>query len=208
MIYTQQDVQDNLGLVYMTARKMRYLCDRGLLDFEDLISEGTLGLIHALDRFDPDRGLRFSSYAVKCIWGFILRGHRNLYREFWKAQNSCYDVPTFTISIFRKDLTKDEKIRYVAGLDDHGVNAEDIIGNANLSMIAKRLLAVSMTERERKIVVERFGLDGKGKRTLEEIGRELGLSRERVRRLQARVLKRAQEVFLPQIREIREEMDA
>lgn len=208
MNYTQQDIENNMGLVYMTARKMGHLCDRGLLDFEDLISEGTLGLIHALDRFDPDRGFRFSSFAVKCIWGFMLRGHRNLYMEHWKAQNSRYDVPAFTISIFRKGLTKDEEIKYVAGLDDHGGNAAAIEENANLSVIAKHLLSVVLDDRERKIIVERYDLDGQGERTLQEIGDELGISRERVRQIQARVLKRAKEVLLPQIREIREEMAA
>lgn len=201
MNYTQQDIEDNMGLVFMVARRMTRLCEQGFMDFEDLISEGVLGLIHALDRFDPGRGLRFSSYAAKCIWGSILQGHRNLSTEHRKAQNSRQDVPSYTVSIFRRGLSEDEEIEYVAGLDDRGENAVSIEANANFSVIAKRLLSATIESREHKIIVERFGLDGRGERTLREIANELDLSQERVRQIQARVLKRAQKALLSQIQE-------
>lgn len=204
MKYTQADIEKNMGLVYMTARRMRHLV-KGIVDYDDLIGEGTLGLIHALDRFDPDRGFRFSSFAVKCIWGFMLRGHRNLFQEFWKAHNSRYDVPAYTVSIFRKGIgTDDKELDYIMGLDDHGVNAKTTFEVSNFSVVVAKLLSVCRDGRDRWIIVQRFGLDGNGERTLEEIGQELNLSRERVRQLEAKVLARAREILLPEFQAMQE----
>ena len=78
MKYTEEDITNNMGLVFHIAKRMRRLENSGAMEFRDLISEGVLGLIHALDRFDESKGFKFSPYACKCISGYMLRGHRKL----------------------------------------------------------------------------------------------------------------------------------
>jgi RNA polymerase sigma factor (sigma-70 family) len=201
----QADIESNMGLVYMMAKRMKHLTHRGTLEFDDLISEGTLGLIHALERFDSSRGFRFSPFAVKCIWGFMLRGHRNLHKEVWKAHDSWYDVPSVTVSIYRKGVgTGDAELDLIMGLDDHGVNAKAIFEDTHLMLVVSKLLAVADSNRERQIIIQRFDLDGRGERTLQEIGNDLGITRERVRQIEAKILRRAREVLLPEFRKMQE----
>ena len=94
MEYTKDDITNNMGLVYMVAKRMRRLETSGVMEFRDLVSEGVLGLIHALDRFDESKGIKFSCYACRCISGYMFKGHRNLHLEQWKAKASRYDVPS------------------------------------------------------------------------------------------------------------------
>ncbi len=125
MDYTQQDVEDNMGLVHFVAQSLSHKLQDNLIGYEDLVSDGTLGLIHALKRFDPDRGFKFSSYAYKCIWGCILKGNRDFYQERWKTRRPLIGNPegtrAYTFSIHGKTG---------GGLD--GLTWEEVIGEKDV----------------------------------------------------------------------------
>lgn len=86
MEYTEQDVTDHMGLVYKIAHSLRPEYTNSLLDFDDLVSEGTLGLIRALQTFDPDHGAKFSTWAWRRIQGSIQDAHRKLHRDHRRAK--------------------------------------------------------------------------------------------------------------------------
>ncbi len=88
MEYTQQDVTDHMGLVYKLAHRLRpqYAGASSLMDFDDLVSEGVLGLIRAFEAFDPDKGAKFITYACYRIRGFIQDAHRRLHKEQRQAK--------------------------------------------------------------------------------------------------------------------------
>lgn len=201
MIYTQQDVQDNLGLVHMVAQKYAHQLRHPLNEYDDLISSGTLGLMHALERFDPDRGYKFSSFAVRCIWGFMMRNNRNLFMEQYKAKESRYDVPSYTMSLYRTSNSKESddgdprELTLVRGADDKGKLMRQL--EARSERAARRELVEKplglADDRERVIVIMLFGLDGEGKRTLRQIGEHMGISHERCRQLKERFFRKVRE---------------
>jgi len=194
-------VEGNLGLVHMIAQRYFNSMINNLNEYDDLISNGTLGLIHALERFDPKRGNRFSSFAVKCIWGFMMKENRNLYMERYKAIQSRYDVPYFTMSLYRtgnSSTGNDEpmdSMQMVKGADDGGNFAKEIdenLENAARVHLVSQLLSMA-NRRERHIVTMLFGLDGKGTHTLREVGEVMGISHERVRQIKVSFFNRVRE---------------
>lgn len=198
-------VEGNMGLVHMVARRYFNSLIHNLNEYDDLISAGTLGLIHALERFDPKRGYRFSSFAVTCIWGFMMRDNRNLFMEKYKAINSRYDVPYFTHSLYTTsnsgagDDEPMESLRMVKGADDGGAfvqQLDDASEEEYFQSVVEVVLSLA-DKRERQIVIMLFGLDGKGTRTLREIGETMGISHERCRQLKERLFTRCREMIPP-----------
>jgi RNA polymerase sigma factor (sigma-70 family) len=168
--YTEDDITNNMGLVFTTARRMRHLERSGVMEFQDLISEGVLGLIHSLDRFDKSKGFRFSSYAVRCISGYMLQGHRRLHMEQWKAMQSRYEVPSQTFSMYQPGY--DEEVRQVVGCDDRGMSAKVMFNKvANRRFWA--MILPQLTPRQRQVLTMlRDGL------TQTQIAPLLGVSRQ------------------------------
>ncbi len=76
MEYTERDITGNMGLVHKIAHTLRYRLKNSLMDFDDLVSEGTLGLMDAFDKYDPKRGAKFSTYAGIRIQGRMLDAYR------------------------------------------------------------------------------------------------------------------------------------
>lgn len=194
MQYTEQDVQDNMGLVFLIADKMQHLTTTGIMEYRDLVSEGVLGLIHALERFDPETGNKFSSYAYKCVWGFMLRGHRNLHQERWRAKNSKFEVPNFTFSIYQPTPNSDE-VREVVGMDDRGLGGKQILTNAHNKKVWERLLP-ELTPRQRQVV--ELIIQGVPQT---EIADRLGVTRQCVGQTKFNAIKRAKQVFFDEEKE-------
>ncbi len=184
MDYTQQDIQDNMGLVFMVARGMNFISTKSgdVMEFQDLISEGTLGLIHALERFDPERGFRFSSYAFKCIRFYMLRGHRLLFGEHWKARAS--GISSHTVSLFEKD-----SVEPIYGVSDNGMSATSTFDKVHRQCLWEKLHK-RLTPRQKDVVnLSRQGL------SQTEIAKQLGVSRQAVHITYNYAVRRAKKCF-------------
>ncbi len=218
----QRMIESNLRLVVKIAR--RYL-HRGM-PLLDLVEEGNLGLIHAVGKFDPERGFRFSTYATWWIRQTIERAIMNqsgairLPIHVIKDINSCLRA----IRILRHqngaepdaaaiaDYTQrevDEVERLLALHNRVSVAVDNVVDESGLETLrarreleppncAQRDIVAKIVDRwvrtledkQRAVVDRRFGLHGCQRETLDQIGEEIGVTRERVRQIQQDALKK------------------
>lgn len=214
-------IEANLRLVLALARRYR----RAGVPFLDLVQEGTLGLIRAVEKFDPVRDVRFGTYAVWWIWQQIGRAgdqHSALIRTptHWnqlrrKIARVAQRLESEGLRFEREDLAEasgvdEERVAVVSqpflclslaapmgDQDDRPLEetiASDVrdpehsVADADLSEQLERALS-HLPEREADVLRWRFGTGDRSTLTLEEIGRLFGVSRERVRQIEARALK-------------------
>ena len=140
---------------------------------EDLLSIGTIGLVKAVDSFNPTNGARFATYAAKCIQNEILM-HFRAQKKF-SAEVSINE----TIDVDRdgNPLTYID----VIATEDH---VEEDIDRRTKAAMVRRLLSSVLNERERQIIVLRYGLAGEPPRTQREVAALLGISRSYVSRIE------------------------
>jgi RNA polymerase primary sigma factor len=220
-------IEHNLKLVVAIAKDYRNLG----LSFPDLIQEGNLGLIRAVEKFDHRRGFKFSTYAVWWIRQALVRAIQNHSRTI-RLPSHVHDrlqrsqrvkaeltgklgreptaaelapaLETDQLSLEALDRLSREAISLessVAGtekrLEDFVADPKSLIPDAGIDDDRMRQgvgnLIGSLSDREQLILRLRYGLGGNEEHTLEQIGQSLGLSRERVRQLEARALKKLRE---------------
>jgi RNA polymerase primary sigma factor len=236
----QGDLQANERMIICNLRLVANLAKeyagRGL-ELMDLIEEGNLGLLHAVERFDPERGVRFSTYATWWI-------RRALRRAVYSSARTIR-IPTYVVemvarakqaqSILRSELGHEPTMDQVTErLDLSGARAvllqrglaaeilsidaeqvsdsqvdtslaailkspdatrpdEEVFDQMELQLLQDLLARID--EREGRILSLRFGLEGDGPRTLRQVGKDVGLSRERVRQIERKALEKLKEAL-------------
>lgn len=194
-------VERNLRLVISFAKKR---LDYSPLPLDDLIQEGNLGLLKAVDRFDPTRGVRFASYA--CAW--IFQSMRQAEKKaslipLGAEPNSSSDEGDDQsnrklVKILNSSLrvSINEKINHYSSEEWLNQAADPSPGPDELAVLNQKkekltqVLATILPAKEWFVLKKSFGLDGYTPWSLAQIGRELRISRERVRQLNAQALRR------------------
>ena len=170
-------IKANLRFVISIAKRYVY---RGI-DLEDLVAEGNVGMIKAIHKYDETRGLKFISYAVWWIRQAILESvHKH--SKTVRTPIRLFGEEGVNTHISLEESGLDGVLEHPAPLPDE--NAIDITSKKLLEQIMNNAL----NPRECHIISEYFGLNGNRPKTLEQIGKELYLTRERVRQVKNRAL--------------------
>lgn len=166
-------IEHNLRLVAHIVKKFENTGE----DTEDLISIGTIGLIKGVESYSPDKGTKLATYAARCIENEILMHLRSLKKT--KKDVSLHDP-----------IGTDKEGNEITLIDVLKADMDDVIDMVQLQMEKNKIYEHIhvLDEREKEVIIGRFGLDLEKERTQREIAKELGISRSYVSRIEKRAL--------------------
>ncbi|MEB3104076.1 RNA polymerase sporulation sigma factor SigK [Ferviditalea candida] len=167
-------IEHNLRLVAHIVKKF----DNTGEDLEDLISIGTIGLIKAIESFQPDKGTKLATFAARCIENEILMHLRSLKKT--RKDVSLHDP-----------IGTDKEGNEITLIDILGTDSDEVIDKVQLKIEKSKIYQNLdiLDEREQEVIRGRFGLEkGGDERTQREIAKELGISRSYVSRIEKRAL--------------------
>ncbi|MFS8650299.1 MAG: RNA polymerase sporulation sigma factor SigK [Caldibacillus sp.] len=185
-------IEHNLRLVAHIVKKFENTGE----DQEDLISIGTIGLIKAIESFSEDKGTKLATYAARCIENEILMHLRTLKKT--KKDVSLHDP-----------IGQDKEGNEISLIDVLKTDTEDVIDTIQLNMEldkVKKYIDV-LDEREREVIIGRFGLGMNKEKTQREIAKELGISRSYVSRIEKRALMKMFHEFYREEKERKSRME-
>ena len=193
---------ENMGLVYYVVNNRTFPCES--LTRDDLIQEGLLGLMHAVQHYSVDWDTAFSTYAIPVITGYIKRAvtrdklvhiPENKVHEIRKGTEDVShkeEAEMFMYGLLSLDMpvhADDERDESVLGdfVKDEGSNfTENIEMNELRSIVGKYM--VKLSDKEQFVIVNRFGLDGSTPATMETVGQLMGVTKQRVEQIQKSAL--------------------
>ena len=174
-------IEHNLRLVAHIVKKY----DSNLVSSDDLISIGTIGLIKGVDSFSSDKGIKLTTYCARCIENEILmffRSNNKYSRDVSMNEAIGYDKEGNKITII--DVLKTPNIDFL-----------DEISKADDIKLVSKYLDI-LTDRERSIIIDRYGLNNKKSLTQNKLSKKLGISRSYVSRIEKRALAKILKEFI------------
>jgi RNA polymerase sporulation-specific sigma factor len=175
-------IEHNLRLVAHIVKKFENTGE----DNEDLISIGTIGLIKAIESFQPDKGTKLATYAARCIENEVLMHLRSLKKS--RKDVSLHDP-----------IGTDKEGNEITLIDVLGTDSDEIVDMVQLKLEKAKIYSRLnlLDEREQEVIRGRFGLPDGEEKTQREIAEELGISRSYVSRIEKRALTKLLHEFRP-----------
>jgi RNA polymerase primary sigma factor len=189
----QRLIRANLRFVILVARRYR-ACG---VPLEDLVNEGNIGLIQAAARFDPERGIRFVTYAVHWIRQAIAKAIRENSGVIRVPRSRPSERTRLAAQAARRVVSLDSPVAgtedadpLISCLEDRSApKPEEALLDTSLKEDVGSVLA-GLSHRDASVLSDRFGIAGRERASLLEIGRKHGLSKERIRQIEKRALRR------------------
>lgn len=180
-------VESNLRFVVSIANQYK-----NSFDYEDLISEGNAGLVHAAEKFDPESGTRFLTYAVWWIRAYIQKAIRetstgvkfpaNKYKEMMKDK---WKIASLNSQVKNEEGDETDLLNLLQ--DERFGNVNDEVWKMESSSLLTQMIG-KLKERDRTVLIKRYGLDGNEPLSLGQIGEQMGYSKERIRQIENKAL--------------------